>query len=206
MSTIPKRCGACAFRPRGGIRSGDRTEGSDALAAKGAENERAARIGMADTKHHHHVRMIWTGSGGVGTTSYRSYGRDYALMADGKATLKGSADPQYRGDAALWNPEELLLASLSACHQLWYLHLCASAGVVVRAYEDRAESTMVVHPDGSGEFISVLLRPAVTIAVGSDRERALALHADAANMCFIARSVKFPVAHEPTIEFERAAP
>ena len=160
---------------------------------------------MADTKHHYHVRMIWTGSRGVGTTSYRSYGRDYELMADGKATMKGSADPQYLGDAALWNPEELLLASLSACHQLWYLHLCASAGVVVRTYEDRAESTMAVHPDGSGEFISVLLRPSVTIAVGSDRERALAIHDEAANMCFIARSVKFPVVHEPTIEFERAA-
>ncbi len=160
---------------------------------------------MADTKHHYHVRMIWTGSRGVGTTSYRSYGRDYDVMADGKATMKGSADPQYRGDAALWNPEELLLASLSACHQLWYLHLCASAGVVVRAYEDRAEGTMLVHSDGSGEFISVLLRPSVTIAVGADRERALGLHADAANMCFIARSVKFPVTHEPTIEVERAA-
>ena len=160
---------------------------------------------MADTKHHYHVRTIWTGSRGVGTASYQSYGRDYELMADGKATMKGSADPQYRGDAALWNPEELLLASLSACHQLWYLHLCATAGVVVRTYEDRAESTMVVHPDGSGEFVSVLLRPSVTIAVSSDRERALAIHDEAANMCFIARSVKFLVAHEPTIEFERAA-
>ena len=157
---------------------------------------------MADSMHNYHVRMTWTGSDGVGTTSYRSYRREYELAVEGKATMRGSADPQYRGDATLWNPEELFLASLSACHQLWYLHLCAEAGVVVRTYEDRAESSMVVHRDGSGEFVSVLLRPTVTIGAGSDRARAIALHDDAAKMCFIARSVNFPVEHAPTIAFE----
>ena len=160
---------------------------------------------MADTTHHYHVQMTWRGSNGVGTTSYRSFGREYELTVNGKATLRGSADPQYRGDATLWNPEELFLASLSACHQLWYLHLCANAGVVVHTDEDQAESSMVVHDDGSGEFVSVLLRPAVAIARGSDRERALAMHDEAAKMCFLARSVNFPVAHEPVVEFETSA-
>ncbi|MGC8485164.1 MAG: OsmC family protein [Candidatus Baltobacteraceae bacterium] len=155
--------------------------------------------------HNYHVRLTWTGSNGIGTTSYRSYGRDYEVAVEGKAPMRGSADPQYRGDATLWNPEELFLASLSACHQLWYLHLCADAGVVVRNYEDCAESSMIVHGDGSGEVVSVLLRPTVTILAGSDRERAISLHDEAAKMCFIARSVNFPVVHEPTIACEREA-
>ncbi len=113
--------------------------------------------------------------------------------------LRGSADPAYRGDADRHNPEDLLVAALSACHMLWYLHLCASAGVVVTAYEDRAEGTMRTHADGAGEFAKVTLRPRVTITGDSDAATAERLHEQANALCFIARSVAFPVGHAPEI-------
>ena len=47
--------------------------------------------------------------------------------------IAGSADPAFRGDRTRYNPEDLLVASLAACHMLWYLHLAADAGVVVVA-------------------------------------------------------------------------
>ena len=149
--------------------------------------------------HRYEVKMEWSGSNGVGTTSYTSYSRGHEFHAEGKPEILGSADPHFRGDAARWNPEELFVGALSACHQLWYLHLCAEAGVVVLAYADRAEGTLRLQADGEGEFVSVVLHPQVTIAAESDPARALALHHDAHEKCFLARSVKFPVACEPCI-------
>ena len=119
----------------------------------------------------------------------------------GKPVIQGSADPAYRGDASRHNPEDMLVGALSACHMLWYLHLCSAAGVVVTAYEDAAEGVMQTHPpEGAGEFTRVTLRPRVKITAESDAEKAAHLHVTANANCFVARSVSFPVDHQPTIE------
>jgi organic hydroperoxide reductase OsmC/OhrA len=147
----------------------------------------------AGREHRYRIRVRWTGNRGTGTSAYRAYGRDHMVEADGKPPIPGSADPAFRGDPARWNPEDLLVAALSACHQLWYMHLCADAGIVVTAYEDAAEGTMVEEADGGGRFTAVVLRPRVTVAPGSDAEAALRIHADAHRLCFVARSVNFDV-------------
>ncbi|MGD0439028.1 MAG: OsmC family protein [Acidimicrobiales bacterium] len=147
--------------------------------------------------HSYEVSLRWTGNTGSGTSSYRSYGRDHELSAPGKPMIDGSSDPAFRGDPQRWNPEELLVAALSQCHMLSYLHLAASAGVIVTAYRDTPTGTMTENPDGSGEFVEVTLRPEVTVAEAAMRERATALHDDAEKLCFIARSVNFPVHHLP---------
>ena len=149
--------------------------------------------------HTFDVTVTWTGDQGTGTSSYRAYRRDHTVEADGRPAIPGSSDPQFRGDAARWNPEQLLVAALSQCHLLWYLHLCAEAGVVVTAYVDDASGDMAVHEDGSGEFRSATLRPRVTVADASMVARASELHDGAHRRCFIARSVNFPVTHEPEV-------
>ncbi len=146
--------------------------------------------------HRYRVALEWTGNRGGGTSGYRGYDRSYRLSA-GDKTIEGSSDPAFRGDAARWNPEELLVASLSACHQLWYLHLAADAGLVVTAYRDEALGEMIEEADGGGGFTRVILRPDVTLAPGSDAALAEQLHARAHALCFIARSVAFPVTCEP---------
>lgn len=150
-------------------------------------------------EHTYSVTVQWTGNTGSGTSGYRSYERAHQIVSKGKPTILASSDPSFRGDAARWNPEELLLAALSSCHQLAYLHLCAVAGVVVVDYADRAEGTMAETPDGAGQFTRVMLHPKVIIAAGSDAVKALALHHEAHEKCFIARSVNFPVGCEPQI-------
>jgi organic hydroperoxide reductase OsmC/OhrA len=130
---------------------------------------------------------------------YDAYDRSYEMSMPGKPVIAGSSDPAFLGDPSRWNPEELLVASLSSCHQLWYLHLCAAAGVVVTAYVDEAEGVMVEERGGAGQFTSVVLRPAVTISADSDAAKAAALHHDAHEYCFVARSVNFPVTCEPVI-------
>lgn len=150
-------------------------------------------------EHRYAVTVAWTGNTGTGTSGYREYSRAYDIRAAGKPTIPGSSDPAFRGEAARWNPEDLLVASLSACHKLWYLHLCAVAGVVVTDYVDNAEGVMAEDGEGGGQFTRVTLRPNVVIAPGSDPERALALHEDAHRKCFVARSMNFPVEHEPGI-------
>ncbi|WP_372394422.1 OsmC family protein [Azospirillum sp. HJ39] len=160
---------------------------------------------MTHREHRYAVRLDWTGNLGSGTSSYRGYSRDHRLGAGDKPAIPGSADPAFRGDPARWNPEELLVAALSSCHQLWYLHLCAAAGIVVTAYADEAEGVMVEESSGAGQFSAVVLRPRVTLAPGAgaaDMEKALALHHEAAEKCFIARSVNFPVRHEPAVGVE----
>jgi organic hydroperoxide reductase OsmC/OhrA len=156
---------------------------------------------MPDTvrEHRYSVTISWRGNHGSGTSSYRAYARDHEITADGKSAIAGSSDPLFRGDSARWNPEELLVASLSACHQLWYLHLAADAGIVVTDYADRAEGVMEERADGAGCFARVVLRPVVTVVAGSDVARAESLHHAAHEKCFIANSVNFPVTCEPTI-------
>jgi organic hydroperoxide reductase OsmC/OhrA len=152
--------------------------------------------------HHYAVSVTWTGNQGTGTSAYRAYGRDHEVSAAGLAPIMGSSDSAFRGDPTRWNPELELTAALSQCHMLWYLHLCAEAGVVVLSYSDDAVGTMAETANGSGRFTEVVLRPRVTIANAQMLEPAFRLHAQAHEKCFIANSVNFPVLHEPSITTE----
>lgn len=152
-------------------------------------------------RHHYRVETEWTGNRGSGTQSYRGYERSHAIRVAGKPVLAGSSDPAFRGDASRHNPEDLLVAALSSCHMLSYLHMAAMAGVVVTAYTDAAEGTMETDEQG-GRFVEVVLRPLVTIGADSDPAKAEAAHEDAHHACFIANSVKFPVRCEPRIVVE----
>ena len=156
---------------------------------------------MSGREHGYTVTVEWTGNTGTGTSAYRAYERrhDISVPDAGKPPIPGSADPVFRGDRTRWNPEELLVAALSTCHQLWYLHLCADAGVIVTSYVDRAEGVMIEDADGGGRFARVVLRPVVMLEPGSDVARARELHDLAHSRCFIAQSVKFPVTHEPEV-------
>ncbi len=154
---------------------------------------------MTGGTHRYRVQVTWTGNTGDGTASPHGYSRDHRIAAPAKPPIEGSADPAFRGDAARWNPEELLLAALSACHKLWYLGLCAGAGIAVIAYADESEGEMLEDATGAGQFTSVTLRPRVTLAAGADLALAERLHDRAHAMCFIARSVNFPVTHAPRI-------
>jgi organic hydroperoxide reductase OsmC/OhrA len=150
--------------------------------------------------HSYALTVTWTGDRGEGTRTPRAYARDHEVRIEGKPALLGSSDPAFSGDPARHNPEELLVAALSSCHMLWYLDLCARAGVVVVGYEDHASGLMTEEADGGGVFTEVTLRPRVTVADVAMCETAQAQHARAAHLCFIARSVRFPVRHAPTVQ------
>ena len=156
----------------------------------------------SEPRHHYHVDVEWTGNLGSGTQGYRSYRRDHTIQVAGKPVLAASSDPAFHGDAARYNPEDLLLAALSSCHMLSYLHVAMLAGVVVTAYVDGAKGTLETAGNG-GRFVEVVLRPVVTISAASDPAKAEAAHADAHHACFIANSVNFPVRCEPRIVVER---
>src|ERR1700722_2275072 len=147
--------------------------------------------------HRYETTVTWTGNTGSGTSGYRDYERSHAISAAGKPAIPGSSDPAFRGDPARWNPEELLVASLSQCHMLSFLHRCSAAGVVVTGYRDRPIGTMTETADGGGYFTEVVLRPEVSFAEADDAGRADALHHRAHELCFIANSVIFRVRCEP---------
>ena len=157
---------------------------------------------MRHREHSYQIDLNWTGNCGEGTATYRSYSRNHEFSGPGKLLLAGSSDPTFRGDATRYNPEELLVAALSACHLLAYLHLCAVNGVVVTGYTDHASGTMKETDDGGGQMTEVILRPRVLLTAASDRNVALRLHEEAHGLCFIARSVNFPVHHQPIIAAE----
>jgi organic hydroperoxide reductase OsmC/OhrA len=150
-------------------------------------------------EHHYTVEATWTGDRGTGTSGYRDYDRSVTLAIDGKPDLLASSDKPFRGDPSRWNPEDLLLAALSECHLLSYLHACVGAGVVVVGYSDVATGTMVEDGRGGGAFREVVLHPRVVVADESMRDAATSAHQQAHDWCFIANSVNFPVRHEPTI-------
>lgn len=154
----------------------------------------------ASREHRYRIRNRWTGNLGTGTSAYAAYSRNHELDAPGKSgPIAGSSDPAFRGDRSRYNPEELLLGALSACHMLWVLHLCADAGICVTDYSDEAEGEMVEHEDGAGEFTRVVLRPRMSIADAARTEEALALHDRAHHVCCLARSMNFPVEHRPRV-------
>lgn len=147
--------------------------------------------------HNYSTVINWTGNTGKGTKNYTAYKRDYLISAEGKAEIAGSSDPAFRGDPTRYNPEELLLASLSSCHMLWYLHLCAEAGVIVTAYKDNATGIMTETANGSGKFTEVTLNPTVTVLENTMIETANDLHKKANELCYIANSCNFPIYHKP---------
>lgn len=149
-------------------------------------------------EHRFECRLVWTGARHGGTTNYETYSREYRLDIPGKVSIRGTAAPAFRGDPKLPNPEDLLVAALSACHFLTYIAYCAKEGVHVIAYEDDASGVME-RVDGVIRFTDALLRPRVTVAPGADVEKAKALHEKAHRGCFVANSVNFPVRHEPEI-------
>jgi organic hydroperoxide reductase OsmC/OhrA len=143
-----------------------------------------------------HFRMTttWTGNRGTGTSEYRAYGRDHEMSGERKSTMiPGSSSPKFRGDRERYNPEELLVGALSACHMLWFLHLCADSGIAVTGYRDDAEGALDLNADGSGQFREVVLHPVVDLPDRSREAELGALHERAHTRCFLARSVNFPV-------------
>lgn len=148
-------------------------------------------------QHLYSLQIQWTGNTGQGTTNYRSYERSHTIAIEGKPVLECSSDTAFLGDKTKYNPEDLLVASLAACHMLWYLHLCAESGVVVLEYIDMAKGTMAETSEGGGHFTEVTLYPKVTVLDQQMVHNALQLHQKANELCFIAKSVNFPVYHHP---------
>lgn len=153
-------------------------------------------------QHNYKTTLRWTGNKGTGTANYRAFERSYIVSIENKPDILGSSDPAFRGDKTKYNPEEFMVASLSSCHMLWYLHLCAEAGIVVTNYLDNATGVMVETSNGGGHFTKVILYPVVTVKENSMIVKANELHKKANELCFIANSVNFNVAHEPTCTSE----
>lgn len=154
-----------------------------------------------EKNHHYTTRMEWKGNLGTGTSEYKAYSRNFEISADRRPVLLGSSDPAFRGDNNRYNPEEMLVGAVSSCHMLWYLHLCAVNHVVVLEYLDNAVGTMTENAEGSGEFTEVILKPTIRVRESSMKEKAIQLHEEAHKMCFIARSINFPVHIQPNIIF-----
>jgi organic hydroperoxide reductase OsmC/OhrA len=154
---------------------------------------------MSHDAHRYSAALTWTGNHGQGTAQYDTYGREYTVRMAGKPELRGSADPAFRGDATLHNPEDLLLIAISSCHMLSYLALCARHRISVLAYSDEAEAVMALSADGGGRFTSATLHPRVVVRDAAHVERAMALHERAHAVCFIANSCNFPITHEATV-------
>jgi organic hydroperoxide reductase OsmC/OhrA len=159
---------------------------------------------MAKPTHAYAARVIWEGNLGAGTSVYSGYSRKYRMVVAGKPELAGTADPAFLGERHLHNPEDLFLMSISACHMLTYLALCARRGIQVVAYEDDTTGTMRVEANGGGRFEEVTLHPRVTIARTQDRSVAAGLHAEAHELCFIANSCAAPIRHLATVHLEQA--
>ncbi len=154
-------------------------------------------------EHVYKTNIVWTGNLGGGTKSYTGYSRAHEISVAGKPVINGSSDPNFFGDATSYNPEELLVASLSSCQMLWYLHLCAKTGIVVIDYRDNAAGTMIETKNGGGRFVEVVLAPRVTIVGNSNQKQAKELQHEAHELCFIANSVNFPVRVEAEIILEK---
>lgn len=123
--------------------------------------------------------------------------RLYKVAIEGKQPFRGSADQVFFGDPSLYNPEDLLLASLSACHMMSYFYVCRKQGIKILDYQDEPVGLLKVNVDGSGQFEQVTLFPTVRLANKGDEDQARLLHEQAGKLCFIANSCRFTILYEP---------
>jgi len=125
------------------------------------------------------------------------YSRGHTIRFDGGVELAGSASPHVVGKwavAAAVDPEEMLVAALSTCHMLSFLHVARLAGFVARSYRDHAAGTMAEIAPGRQAVTRVVLHPRLDWAgAAPDAERLAALHHEAHETCFIANSVRTEV-------------
>lgn len=156
-----------------------------------------------NTQHNYKLAVKWTGNQGSGTSNYKEFERSYAIQIENKAVIHGSSDPEFRGDRTKHNPEELLLAAVSSCHMLWYLHLCSEAKIVVVDYIDNATAILQETENGNGKFTSITLNPIVTVTEKAMIEQATKLHKKANEFCFVSNSLNFKVDHQPVINVVR---
>ncbi|UOB17049.1 OsmC family protein [Abyssalbus ytuae] len=154
-------------------------------------------------EHNYSLTVHWTGNSGKGTSGYKEFERSHVISTTNKPDILGSSDPAFRGDPFKYNPEELLIASISACHMLWYLHLCSEAGIIITGYSDKPTGIMIETKDGNGRFKEVSLNPAITISESSMIPKASKLHQRANELCFIANSLTFKVYHNPDFIVEK---
>ncbi|MFV8347983.1 OsmC family protein [Flavobacterium sp. ZB4P13] len=156
-------------------------------------------------QHNYKLTVEWTGNKGTGTSNYKEFERSHKIIVENKIDIFGSSDPAFRGDKTKHNPEDLLVASVSTCHMLWYLHLCSEAKVIVTDYIDNATGIMIETENGGGKFTEVTLNPIVTVSEISMIEKANELHKKANQLCFVANSVNFPVYHKSTSRIDEIA-
>lgn len=159
---------------------------------------------MSVKAHNYTARIQWTGNRGDGTRTYSGYDRTWNVETPGKPVIQCSNDPLLGGDPSLPNPEDMLIASLSACHMLWFLHLASKQRIVVTNYSDAPIAFGKTEPSGAGRFVSATLRPKITLENIANAERADQIHGEIHKYCFIARSVAFPVSFEATYIEEAA--
>ncbi len=153
-----------------------------------------------DHQHNYKLKAEWTGNKGTGTSHVRTYDRSHTVSMEGKPDLHLTTDNKQVGDQSKLNPEDLLVASIASCHMLSYLYLCSMEGVNITAYEDQATGIMIEKASGGGSFQSVTLNPVFTVAEESMKDKAIALHHKAHEICYIANSVNFEVNCNPTCQ------
>jgi len=144
------------------------------------------------------IRVEWTVNKGNGTLNDKSYSRNHNISSEEKHNLiHDSSDPSFSGERTKYNPEELFISSISACHMLWYLHLCSINKIVVTEYIDNAKGFMEETENSNGKFTEVILNPTVKITDPSSINKANKLHTDANGISFIAKSCNFKIKHKP---------
>jgi organic hydroperoxide reductase OsmC/OhrA len=141
---------------------------------------------------------VWEGSTGAG---YTRYDRAHTVVAPPATTeIRLSADPQFRGDADLTNPEQLLVMAASSCQLLSFLAVAARSEVDVLAYED--EAVGVMPPDVTPMRITaIMLSPRIVVAAGTDARRVEQMVHEAHEQCFIANSLTTEVTVVPTVAY-----
>ena len=143
--------------------------------------------------HAYPLTLTWTGN-----TLDSPYPRNATVTTEGKHPLAVSSAPEYAGDAARWNPEDLLGSALATCHMLTFLALCAKAKVEVLGYEDHAESVLDT-VDKVTRITQVRLRPVIRVPQGTSQAKVVELFEKAHKYCFVANSVTCEAVMEPRV-------
>lgn len=142
-------------------------------------------------------KLIWN-RGDVAFTA-KTYDRTHSITFGGGIAIEGSAAPEFLGKAALVNPEELFVASISSCFMLTFLYLAAMKNLVVNSYQAEAVGTLGKNSEGKMSMTEVVLKPAITFENNQQPDAALLaeLFHKAHENCFISCSVKTNVKIEP---------
>ncbi len=125
-------------------------------------------------------------------------GRRGTISSPGKPELEVSSPPEFKGEAGIWTPEDMFVASVNACTLMTFAAYARHKGLGLVSYECAGEGVLE-YVEGKYRFTEIILHPHIVVKTPQDVEPARKILEDAHQSCLVTNSITTEVKVFPDI-------